>query len=270
MRRSDATGPGGGRRGARLERSLRGATAPRAFLLTPQCIEPMAMFENRNRAGMKLARALQKFSIQSPIVYALPRGGLPVAAAIADALNAPLDIILVRKLSAPNRRELAIGAVVDGAKPTVILNEDVIFSIHADTADIEREKAAALDEIERRRALYFKNREWISPIGQTAILVDDGLATGATMEAAVKAIRKAEPAKIIVAVPTAPSDTVSRLQKIADEVVCLEAPILFVSVGSQYRDFPQLADSDVIRILDQHRTANARTDKDESLLRERA
>ncbi len=207
------------------------------------------MFENRQQAGEELAIALQGFADQSPVVYALPRGGLPVAAAVADALHAPLDLILVRKIGAPGRKELAIGAVVDGAHPTLIRHEEMISSLYVDEDYIDKAKKSLLHEIERRRALYFTGHEPISPTSRTAIIVDDGLATGATMEAAIEAVRKATPKAVVVAVPTAPQETIARLQGLADKVVCLETPAIFISVGEQYRHFPQLSDEDVVRIM---------------------
>ncbi len=222
------------------------------------------MFENRQQAGEKLANALQPYAEGSPIVYALPRGGLPVAAVVADALGAPLDLILVRKIGAPGRQELAIGALVDGAEPTFILHEDIIARLGVKDAYIARAKAEALDEIERRRALYFQDRQPVSANARTGIIVDDGLATGATMEAAVESVRNAGSKAVIVAVPTAPRETVTRLQRKADAVVCLETPAAFVSVGGRYRHFPQLTDENVLRIMKEHGT---REKPKESLVR---
>ena len=206
-------------------------------------------FETREQAGAILASALQAYADKKPIVYALPRGGLPVAAVVAASLKAPLDLILVQKIGAPGHAELAIGAVVDGAAPTVILHNDSIEELGIGADYINTARVNALREIERRRALYLHDQQPISATGRTAIIIDDGLATGATMEAAATAIRKSGPDQLIIAAPVAPSETLDRLRKIADEVVCIETPTPFWSVGGQYRSFPQLSDNDVIEIL---------------------
>ncbi|MFZ5616284.1 MAG: phosphoribosyltransferase [Pseudomonadota bacterium] len=215
------------------------------------------MFDNREAAGAALAKRLLHFSNEHPIVYALPRGGLPVAAGVADALGAPLDIILVRKLGAPGHSELAIGAIVDGATPSVILHRSLIDELGVNEEFLEAAKRTALEEIERRRAVFLLNRKPVPPNGRVVIIVDDGLATGATMEAALAAMRKAGAKRVIVAVPVAPTDTAERFRKLADEFVCLETPALFWSVGNQYRSFPQLTDSDVIDILNRSATRTA-------------
>jgi putative phosphoribosyl transferase len=212
----------------------------------------ISTFENRVEAGALLARELERLSALDPVVYALPRGGLPVAAEVAQRLNAPLDVILVRKLGAPGHGELAIGAVVDGAAPTVILHRDILSELGVSGAYIDEAKAAALREIERRRSVFGGARQPQSPQERVVILVDDGLATGATMEAAVTAMRAAKARRIIVAVPTAPADTATKFRLLADEVVALSTPEPFWSVGSQYRDFPQLTDADVVDILKRH------------------
>ncbi|WP_428408466.1 phosphoribosyltransferase [Hyphococcus sp.] len=207
------------------------------------------MFRDRRDAGRQLAEKLLSFAKAEPVVYALPRGGLPVADEVAKRLDAPLDIILVRKLGAPGRQELAIGAVVDGAAPTIVLHQDIIAELNAPESYIKSAEDSALVEIERRRKLYMKDRPALSPKDRTAVIVDDGLATGATMEAAVAAMRKAGAARIIVAVPVAPRDTIEKLEKISDEVIAFETPYPFWSVGSWYRSFPQLTDADVIETL---------------------
>ncbi len=217
------------------------------------------MFDSREHAGMELAQTLHRYANDKPIVYALPRGGLPVAAAVADALDAPLDLILVRKIGAPGHQELAIGAVVDGAAPTLILHKDIIRDLGVDKNYIERANKSALAEIERRREIFFKGRDPISPEGRTVIIVDDGLATGATMQAAVQAIRKAGPRRLIIAVPVAPADTIAHLRNLADEIVCLEIPTPFWSVGGHYLSFPQLKDDDVVRCLENYEQRDIRT-----------
>jgi len=214
------------------------------------------IFENRREAGRALARRLMGYTGQNPVIYALPRGGAPVAAEIAQRLAAPLDLILVRKLGAPHQPELAIGAVVDGAAPTLILHDNIIRHLGVSEKYIMLAKSKALSEIERRRKIYLKGRPPISPKNKTVIIVDDGLATGATMEAAINAVRQAGPKHIIVAVPAAPVDTLSRLEKLADEMICLTTPQPFWSVGGCYRSFPQLSDDDVIACLNECANSN--------------
>ena len=209
----------------------------------------MAEFRNRSEAGRALAAALAHKGVADAVVYALPRGGVPVAAEVARALKAPLDVILVRKLGAPGQPELAIGAVADGNNPTTVLNDAIVRELAIAPETIRRISAAAFAEIERRRRVFRAAAAAISPVGGTAIIVDDGLATGATMEVAVKSLRKAGARRIVVALPVAPRDAVSRLETIADDVVCLLTPAPFHSVGAHYEDFAQLTDADVMDAL---------------------
>lgn len=225
-----------------------------------------AMFHDREHAGAALASALQGFERHDPVVYALPRGGVPVAAAVARRLGAPLDLILVRKLGAPHHPELAIGALVDGAAPTTILHEEVIRALGVGQDYLKAAESAALAETERRRAIFFRERTPVSPRGRNVIIVDDGLATGATMEAAVKAMRQAGAKRVIVAVPVAPAETAAKFRDLADDFICVETPTSFWAVGAHYRDFPQLTDADVVQILsafeegaDDERRKKART-----------
>ncbi|MEX0644295.1 MAG: phosphoribosyltransferase family protein [Parvularculaceae bacterium] len=207
------------------------------------------MFRDREEAGEALAAALKGFERLDPVVYALPRGGVPVAAKVASKLGAPLDLILVRKLGAPSHSELAIGALVDGAAPTTILHDDVIRALRVPSDYIEAAKAAALVETERRRALFSAGRKPLSPKGRNVIIIDDGLATGATMEAAVAAVRKAGAKRVVVAVPVAPAEAAIKFHALADDFVCIETPPTFWAVGAHYRNFPQLEDKDVLDIL---------------------
>lgn len=208
------------------------------------------MFSDRTEAGRKLSRALAQRQLDDPLVYGLPRGGVPVACEVAEALGAPVDVILVRKIGAPGQEELALGAVVDGQTPIVVWNEDVVRSLGIDAAtllDLSREQQRV---IERRAALYAGRRPAVSPEGRTVIVVDDGLATGATARAALRALRKARARKVILAVPVAPQDTIDALRGEADEIVVLETPAYFPGVGAFYVDFGQTSDEEVLACLD--------------------
>src|SRR5690348_7426337 len=178
-------------------------------------------FADREEAGRRLAERLAPMGLVRPVVYALPRGGVPVARVIADALGAPLDLILVRKIGAPDEPELALGAVVDGTPPVTVVNPDVQAVTGADEAYLDRVRAEELREIARRRAVYLPGRAPIDPSGGTAVVVDDGLATGATAKAALTAIRQRGAARTVLAVPVAPVETLAEMRAFADEVVCL-------------------------------------------------
>ena len=214
-------------------------------------------FTSRAAAGRLLGVRLAAMSLDQPAVYALPRGGVPVAVEISRALKAPLDLVMVRKIGAPSNPEVALGAVVEGAVPQTILNEDVRRASGADDAYIERARARELAEMERRRALYLGDRARIDPAGRTAILVDDGLATGATMKAALAAVRRQGAARIVVAVPVAPEETLSELAALADDVVCLNPSRAFRGVGGFFADFHQLTDEETIGLLRQGWSAQA-------------
>lgn len=203
---------------------------------------------DRRAAGQALAAALGDYAGRDDvIVLALPRGGVPVAAEIATALGAPLDVLLVRKLGLPEQPELAMGAIASGG--TAVFNEDVLTAARlpedliADIIAIERR------ELERRARLYRGERPWPDLAGRTVILVDDGLATGATMRAAVEAVRAQGAARVVVAVPVAPPDTVARLRNLADEVIAPHQPERFMAVGQWYIDFSQVSDDEVIEAL---------------------
>ncbi len=187
-----------------------------------------------------------------PVVYALLRGGAPIALEIAKSLKAPLDLLFVRKIGVPWNEELAAGAVVDGETPDLVLNEDIMCACGLTQADIAAQTKAQLQEIERRRALYMPGKPPVSARGRTAILVDDGVATGASMRAAIAAVRRRAPQRIVVAVPVASSGAVSELRQLADEVVCLTAPDDFRGVDEFYRDFHQLADEEIVDLLAQY------------------
>lgn len=208
------------------------------------------MFADRTDAGRQLAELLSPLRAQRPIVFALPRGGAPVAAEVAKVLRAPLDLVLVRKLGAPGQPELAIGAVVDGAKPIMILNEDIVRGLHVTPAAIAGLRDAELEIIERRRKSYFKGRPPLPAAGRAVIVVDDGLATGATARAAVKALRQQGASRVMLAVPVAPPQTLQNLALECDEIYCLQEQDYFPGVGAFYRDFRQVTDAEVIAILD--------------------
>ena len=208
-----------------------------------------ALFADRSEAGRRLAERLLRFKEAQPVVLALPRGGVPVAYEVARALAAPLDLVLVRKIGAPFQPELAVGAVVDGGRAETVVNEEVVRELQVPESYLADESARQLDEIERRRRLYFAGRTRAAVAGRTAIVVDDGIATGATMEAALRATRRAGPQRLVLATPVAPPDTVERLRPLVDEVVCLATPRRFGAIGAFYGDFRQLGDQEVIDLL---------------------
>jgi len=206
-------------------------------------------FASRREAGRKLADALSRFKNQYPVILALPRGGVPVAAEIAAALDAPLDLILVRKIGVPLQPELAMGAVVDGGAPIIVRNEDVIRSEGINATQFKAACDRELAEIERRRQRYLGSRERVNVTECTAIVIDDGIATGATMRAALRATRMRNPKKLVLAVPVAPSESLTEMGEEADEVVCLEDYELFGAISFYYGDFRQVSDEEVIAIL---------------------
>ena len=208
-------------------------------------------FLDRNEAGQRLAGELRRYRSDDVVVLALPRGGVPVAAEVASRLSAPLDLLLVRKIGLPLQPELAMGAVIDGPEPLVVRNEEVIRLGKVSEAEFREIEQRELAEIERRRDRYTRGRAPIPVEGRVAIVVDDGIATGSTIRAAIRGLRRRNPAKIVVAVPVAPPDTVASLEGEADEVVCLEQPSHFAAIGQFYQDFRQVEDEEVIRHLAQ-------------------
>lgn len=207
------------------------------------------MFSNRSEAGERLLRRLPPVDPADAVVLALPRGGVPVAAPIARGLGAPLDLVLVRKVGAPRQPELAVGAVTDGGAMRVTVNEAVASLLGLDEEAVRALARRELPELERRRARYLGGRLPLPLEGRTAILVDDGIATGATARAALRLVRQQAPARVILAVPVAPPDALDALAGEADAVVWLEAPDPFVAVGAHYRDFAQVGDDEVAAIL---------------------
>lgn len=208
------------------------------------------MFTDRTEAGRRLAHSLLPLKKEKPVVLALPRGGVPVAFEVAKALAAPLDLLLIRKIGVPGQPELALGAVVDGDHPHLVINRDIAAMVGATDDYIAEQKAEKLKEIERRRALYLKGRRRVDITGRSVIVIDDGLATGATMRAALEALREAKVKRLVVAVPVAPPDTAEMIRAAVDQLVCLETPEDFHAIGQFYLDFRQTADEEVVDLLD--------------------
>lgn len=205
-------------------------------------------FADRRSAGRALADALEQLDIDDPLVLALPRGGVPVAYEVARQLKAPLDILLVRKIGAPGHEEYGIGALVDGANPQIVIDEEIARMVGATPAYLEREVERQLQELERRRAAY-RSGPPISPEGRNVILVDDGIATGGTVKAALQALSKSHAAKVVLAVPVAPRSALQELRGMCDEIVCPVVPEPFYAVGAHYSDFAQTSDEEVVQLL---------------------
>jgi putative phosphoribosyl transferase len=216
-------------------------------------------FRDRADAGRQLAPRLMTYVAQNPVVLALPRGGVPVAFEVDQALRAPLNLVFVRKIGAPGHAEYGLGAVVDGAHPQVVLNEGALSHLKVPPNYIEEETQRQLKEIERRRQHYLAGRRPIDVEGRIAIVVDDGIATGGTVRAALKGLSRARPARLILAVPVAPADTIVDLKTEADEIVCLLTPEPFYAVGVHYDDFRQTSDREVTTLLDEAQRGNRET-----------
>ncbi len=207
------------------------------------------MFSDRTEAGEALAEALAEAAPKDPVVLALPRGGVPVALPVARALGAPLDLLLVRKIGMPGQSELAAGALVEGEPPRAVYNEELLRMTGLSEADFAQEVAEKEEEITERRRLWLEGRAPVSLDGRTAVVVDDGIATGATVRAALAGLRARAPAEIWLAVPVAPPDTLRALRPLADRVICLETPEHFRAVGLHYRHFPQVSNAEVGEML---------------------
>jgi putative phosphoribosyl transferase len=215
------------------------------------------MFDDRADAGRRLATRLLKFRDENPVVLALARGGVPVGFEIARALDAPLDVIIARKLGAPGQEELGIGAVSDGDHPEMILNRELLEALEVSREYLQREIETQLKEIRRRQHVYRGGRSPVALTDRSVIVVDDGIATGGSMRAALRAVRRGHPRRVILAVPVGPADTIDALAEEADEVVCLGSPLTFYGIGQFYRDFHQLDDDEVVRMLDAARLSQS-------------
>lgn len=226
----------------------------------------MVRFRDREEAGKRLAELvagrLSPAKDDDLLVLALPRGGVPLGAAIAARLGAPLDVIVARKIGAPGQPELAVGAVAEGAGAggeETVWNRRIIAELGLSEAGLRHLRSQKLREIAERAERYRAGKPALSAAGRSVVLVDDGIATGATTEAALQALRRQHPERIILAVPVAPRDTVRRLKGLADEVLCLTEPVDFLAIGAFYRDFTQVDDAEVIRLLARHRPAQSGT-----------
>ena len=205
-------------------------------------------FKNRSQAGRLLGEALRHYAKRRDvIVLALPRGGVPVGFEVARIVDAPLDLMLVRKLGTPGQEELAMGAIASGG--VRVLNEEIVTELQISAETIERVVNGERAELERRERIYRGDRPPPNVQGRCVILVDDGLATGATIRAAISALKQQAPARIVVAVPVAPPDTIAALSQEADEVICLTTPEPFIAISRWYLDFPQTSDEEVKDLL---------------------
>lgn len=210
-------------------------------------------FNDRREAGRKLAAGLRHYRGKDTVVLALPRGGVPVAAEVAASLDAPLDLLLVRKVGVPWQPELAMGAVIDGEEPITVRNEDIIGLANVTEGDFDAAAQRELAEIERRRKNYIGERPRQAIKDHVAIIIDDGIATGATVRAAIRGLKRKGPEKVVLAVPVAPPNALEELRGEVDELVCLEAPEMFRAISLYYRSFQQVNDEEVTRILDSAR-----------------
>ena len=217
--------------------------------MTPTTAGAGERFVDRRDAGRRLAVALLHLRDTDPVVLALPRGGVPVAYEVARVLEAPLDVLLVRKIGAPGNPEFGIGAVVDGPEPQVLLDDEAVRLVQPPPGYIEETVARELAEIERRRALYGAVRTPVPFAGRTVVVVDDGIASGNTIRAAARAVARQVPAWLVLAAPVAPADAVAGLRREADEVVCLLTPDPFRAVGAHYADFVQTGNEEVVELL---------------------
>ncbi|MCQ4312753.1 phosphoribosyltransferase [Pseudomonas stutzeri] len=207
------------------------------------------LFRDRVHAGQELAEALLHLADTKPLVLALPRGGVPVAFEVAKSLNAPLDLVLVRKIGAPGNEELALGAVIDGAEPKWVINQELFNQIAPPPNWFDEEMQRQLTELERRRQRYCGDRPAPLLGNRCVIVIDDGVATGATVRAALKGLKQSNPSRIVLAVPVGPRDVIEMLRTEVNELVCLAMPEPFIGVGCHYSNFDQTRDEQVIDLL---------------------
>lgn len=214
-------------------------------------VPPLAspLFADRGEAGQMLVKVLRPLLDDTPVVLALPRGGVPVAFEIVQAFEAPLDLVMVRKIGAPGRPEYAVGAVVGGPAPRWVVDQDALAFLGVTPDEFEQEKARQLVEIERRRALYSTGRPPVSLAGRDLVVVDDGVATGNTARVALLALAEAKPRRLIFAAPVGAEDSLKRLRPLVDELACPFVPESFRAVGRHYRHFDETTDDEVIALL---------------------
>lgn len=207
----------------------------------------IGMFENREEAGRRLAKLLDRYRRQNPLILALPRGGVVVGYEVATAFNAPLDILVSRKIGAPYNKEFGIGAISEGN--VVVLNDPIIKQLGISKKILENLIDAEREELKRRSHLYRRNRPMIHVYNKTVIIVDDGLATGVTAEAAIKSVKKLKPKQIVFAAPVCSEQTAKALKEQTESVVCVTTPYDLSAIGNYYRDFPQVSDEEVLEIM---------------------
>jgi putative phosphoribosyl transferase len=211
-------------------------------------------FKDREEAGRILANRLTKYADQKPIVLGLPRGGVPVAFEVAKALKAPLDVYVVRKLGVPGHEELAMGAIASG--DVRVLNKPVVEDLRISEEAIETETRKEQEELKRRELLYRGKRPPLDVSNRTVVLVDDGIATGSTIKAAIAALKKQKAGRIVVAVPVAPASTIDELKTEVDEVICVSTPEFFYAISLWYDEFPQTSDEEVRELLKEAEVAS--------------
>ncbi|MCF4996568.1 phosphoribosyltransferase [Pseudomonas syringae] len=207
------------------------------------------VFKDRRQAGQRLVELLRPLVHEAPLILALPRGGVPVAYEIAKALNAPLDLLMVRKIGAPGNEEFGIGAVVDGADPHCVANQALMHQLNVTPEWFEAEKQVQLKEIRRRRAVYCGEVPPIPIGGREVVVVDDGVATGSTARAALSALAKSTPARLLFVAPVGAWESLEMLRPLVDDLVCPFTPAPFHSVGEHYQEFTQTSDEEVIELL---------------------
>lgn len=204
------------------------------------------MFKNRIDAGQKLAKALKPYEKLNPIILALPRGGVPIGTVVSKALQAPLDVLVVRKIGAPWNPEFGVGAMTESI---LIFDEETLKELDLTHQHLQKTIEEEKIELTHRIELYREGKEFPDVKGRVVILIDDGLATGITTMAAIKSIKQMKPKSIVLAIPVGPSETIEKLRKLVDDIICLEIPPFFHAVGEFYKDFPQVTDKEVIQLL---------------------